>query len=101
MPLLSGLCECSPALPCGPPAVLDTACLPEHILWPLCWGMMLDLAWPNGTTAEVDSGIAGVELTDEFLTALGRLQKGDPYRLKTIKDIFLEPPEPRKWERKN
>ena len=31
----------------------------------------------------------------------GRLQKGDPYRLKTIKDIFLEPPEPRKWERRN
>ena len=63
--------------------------------------VMLDLVWPNGTTAEVDSGIAGVELTDEFLIALDRLQKGDPYRLKTIKDIFLEPPEPRKWERKN
>ena len=38
MPLLSGLCECSPALPCGLPAMLDTACLPEHILWPLWWG---------------------------------------------------------------
>jgi DNA polymerase III alpha subunit len=63
--------------------------------------VLLDLVWPNGTTTEVDSGIQGVELTDEFLTELGRLQKGDPYRLKTIKDIFLEPPEPRKWERRN
>ena len=63
--------------------------------------VLLDLVWPNGTTTEVDSGLQGVELADEFLTALGRLQKGDPYRLKTIKDIFLEPPEPRKWERRN
>ena len=63
--------------------------------------VLLDLVWPNGTTTEVDSGLQGVELTDEFLTALGRLQKGDPYRLKTIKDIFLEPPEPKKWERRN
>ena len=63
--------------------------------------VMLELAWPNGVKAEVDSGIEGVELSDEFLVALGRLQKGDPYRLKTIKDIFLEPPEPRKWGRKD
>ena len=46
------------------------------------------------------SGVEGVELTPEFLTALNRLQKNEPYALATVKDIFLEPPEPKPWERR-
>ena len=41
----------------------------------------------------------GVSLTAEFLMALNKLQKTDSYTLKTIKDIFLEAPERRAWER--
>jgi len=62
--------------------------------------VILDLSWPSGAVAEVDSGMPGVELTDEFLIALGRFQKGEPYRLETVKEIFLEPPEPRRWEKR-
>ena len=61
--------------------------------------VVLDLSWPNGVVTEIDSAIEGVELTEEFLMELTRMQKGDPYRLKAIKEIFLEPPEPRRWER--
>ena len=59
-----------------------------------------DFAWADGTTAEVDSGFAGVTLDAEFLASLARLQKADGYRLSTVKEIFLEPPEPRRWERR-
>ena len=47
----------------------------------------------------IDSGVDGVSLTAEFLMALNKLQKTDSYTLKTIKDIFLEAPERRAWER--
>ncbi|MCQ2393615.1 MAG: hypothetical protein MJ249_04935, partial [Kiritimatiellae bacterium] len=68
--------------------------------WPGKVKIVIDLAWANGAKAEIDSGVEGVALTPEFLTALNKLQKTDPYSLKTIKDIFLEPPEPRPWERR-
>ena len=68
--------------------------------WPGKVKIVIDLAWASGAKAEIDSGVEGVALTPEFLTALNKLQKTDPYSLKTIKDIFLEPPEPRPWERR-
>ena len=106
-PLATGLKKFSTALHVtmryADPALMErTAALKALAeLHPGTVKVILDLVWPNGTTAEVDPGIAGVELTEEFLIALGRQQKGDSYRLRTIKEIFLEPPEPRKWERKN
>ena len=68
--------------------------------WPGKVKITIDLAWANGTRAEIDSGVPGVELTAEFLTALNKLQKGEPYSLETVKDIFLEPPELKPWERR-
>ena len=68
--------------------------------WPGKVKITIDLAWANGTRAEIDSGVPGVELTAEFLTALNKLQKGEPYSLATVKDIFLEPPELKPWERR-
>lgn len=62
--------------------------------------VVIDLVWANGARAEIESGVEGVELTPEFLTALNRLQKNEPYALATVKDIFLEPPEPKPWERR-
>lgn len=59
----------------------------------------IDLTWANGTKAEIDSGIPGVSLSPTFLIALNKLQKTEGYRLETIKDIFLEPPEKKPWER--
>ena len=31
---------------------------------------------------------------------LEKIQKGDGYRLSVIKDVFLQPPEPKRWERR-
>ncbi len=68
--------------------------------WPGKVKVVIDLTWANGARAEIESGLAGVELSPEFLTALNRLQKGGAYSLATVKDIFLEPPEPKPWERR-
>lgn len=68
--------------------------------WPGKVKVVIDLVWANGARAEIESGVEGVELTPEFLTALNRLQKNEPYALATVKDIFLEPPEPKPWERR-
>ena len=59
-----------------------------------------ELTWANGRKAEIDSGIGGVRPTPEFLAELEKIQKGDGYRLTTVKDIFLQPPEPKRWERR-
>ena len=59
-----------------------------------------ELTWANGRKAEIDSGIGGVKPTPEFLAELERIQKGDESRLTTVKDIFLQPPEPKRWERR-
>ena len=59
-----------------------------------------ELTWANGRKAEIDSGIGGVRPTPEFLAELEKIQKGDDYRLTTVKDIFLQPPEPKRWERR-
>ena len=67
--------------------------------WPGRVKVVIDLSWANGATAQIDSGADGVSLTAEFLMALNKLQKTDSYTLKTIKDIFLEAPERRAWER--
>ena len=67
--------------------------------WPGRVKVCVDLSWANGTKAEIDSGFPGVSLTPEFLLALNKLQKTEGYRLETITDIFLEPPEKRPWER--
>lgn len=68
--------------------------------WPGKVKVVVDLSFSNGSTVQIDSGIPGVALSPEFLLALNRLQKGAPYSLETIKDIFLEPPEPKRWERR-
>ena len=60
----------------------------------------LDVTWANGRTAEIDCGAGGVNPTPEFLAALEKIQKGDDYRLTTVKDIFLQPPEPKRWEKR-
>ena len=39
-------------------------------------------------------------LGDASLAALEKLQKGDDYHLTTVKDIFLQPQEPKRWERR-
>ena len=62
--------------------------------------MSLDVTWANGRKAEIDCGACGVNLSPEFLAALEKLQKGDDYSLTTIKDIFLQPQEPKRWERR-
>jgi len=69
--------------------------------WPGKVKVVIDLTWANGTHAEIDSGVPGVALSPEFLLELNKLQKTDGYSLKTVKDIFLEPPEVRPWERRS
>ena len=59
-----------------------------------------ELTWANGRKAEIDSGIGGVRPTPEFLAELEKIQKGDGYRRTTVKDIFRQPPEPKRWERR-
>ncbi len=68
--------------------------------WPGKVKVLIDLTWASGAHAEIDIGVAGVSLTDEFLTELNKLQKTDSYSLETIKDIFLEQEERRPWERR-
>ncbi len=105
-PLSAGLKKFSTALHVSmryaDPALMERSAALRDLaaLHPGSVKVMLDIAWPGGVVAEVDSGIAGVELSDEFLLALNRMQKGDPYRLETVKDVFLEPPEPRRWEKR-
>jgi hypothetical protein len=62
--------------------------------------MSLDVTWANGRTAEIDCGAGGVNPTPEFLAALEKIQKGDDYRLTTVKDVFLQPPEQKRWEKR-
>ena len=59
-----------------------------------------ELTWANGRKAEIDSGIGGVKPTPEFLAELEKIQKGDDYRLTVIKDVFLQPPEQKRWEKR-
>ena len=43
---------------------------------------------------------ASSRTTPEFLAELEKIQKGDGYRLTTIKDVFLQPPEQKRWEKR-
>ena len=61
---------------------------------------MLDLKYSNGTQVVIKCGETGVALTSEFLVDLDKLQRGETYSLETIKDIYLEPPEFKKWNKK-
>jgi DNA polymerase-3 subunit alpha len=62
--------------------------------------LMLDLKYSNGTQVVIKCGETGVALTSEFLVDLDKLQRGETYSLETIKDIYLEPPEFKKWNKK-
>lgn len=60
---------------------------------------MLDLGYANGMKVSIDTGITGVEPEGEFFTALEKIVPGG-YHLAAIKEIFLEAPEKKPWERR-
>jgi DNA polymerase III alpha subunit len=62
--------------------------------------LIVDLKYKDGTQLIIKCADTGVAITSEFLVALDKLQRGEPYNLETIKDIFLEQPEFKKWQKK-
>lgn len=61
--------------------------------------IVLDLGYANGMKVSIDTGITGVEPEGEFFTALEKIVPGG-YHLAAIKEIFLEAPEKKPWERR-
>jgi len=60
--------------------------------------LMFDILCEHGRRVEVDSGIAGVVPSAEFLSALEGLVRPSDYSLTVVSDCLLEKPD-RPWER--
>ena len=63
--------------------------------------VVLEIKYANGicVSVELDESMK-IALTSDFLFELDKVQRGETYSLKTIKEIYLEAPEKKPWERK-